>query len=181
MLLWAFWQMYPFFPLLKRYKLAELVGQLPIWNFRGVEFGDVVLAAFLLYAFTSHPGQKSSVSAQIVAAVLAVTLLGQSFVPDLSYSNVRIVAAAAGLILALLVWRSQDSTWWVALAALICAWIVYREFYAAPDAFVVPPSAHVRRLAGEAFMTGAVLASLYRALFLPRLATVASHARRHLL
>jgi VanZ family protein len=147
MLLWAGWQLFPFIPLLKRYKLRELAVQLSAWNFSAAEFGDVGSAAFVLYAFGA--------SGWITAAVLAVTLLGQSVVMGLTYSNARIAAAAAGLAVAILLGRPRRRAGWIALAAVLGAWALFR--------LLGPRSLSARDLAGQAFLGCAVVASLYRA------------------
>lgn len=149
MLLWAGWQLFPFIPLLKRYKLRELAVQLSAWNFSATEFGDVGSAAFVLYAFGA--------SGWITAAVLAVTLLGQSVVMGLTYSNARIAAAAAGLALAILLGRPRRRAGWIALAAVLSAWAAFR--------LLGPQRLSARDVAGQAFLGCAAVASLYRALF----------------
>ncbi len=148
-LLWLGWQLFPYIPLLKRYKLRELAVQLSAWYFSATEFGDVGLAAFVLYAFGA--------SGWMTAAVLAVALLGQSVVMGLTYSNVRIAAAAAGLVVAILLGRPRRRAGWIALAAALSAWAVFR--------LLGPRSLSARDLAGQAFLGCAAVASLYRALF----------------
>jgi VanZ family protein len=149
MLAWVGWQLFPFIPLLKRYKLRELAAQLSAWNFSATEFGDISSAAFALYAFGA--------SGWMAAAVLAVALLGQSVVIGLTYSNARVAAAAAGLVVAILLGRPRRRAGWIALAMALSAWAVFR--------LLGPQSLSVHDLTGQAFLGCAVVASLYRALF----------------
>jgi hypothetical protein len=178
LLLWTGWQMYPFIPSLRRNKLHELAAQLPRWNFHAMEFGDIFLAAFLLFAFLSKAGQKRGVAACTAAVALGVALLGQSIISSVTYSNARLAAAAAGLILAILLWRPEQRSLWITLAVVLCGWLVFRELdplYLLDPALKVtgipvqtlgshPRSPYFRTLAGTAFMCCAAAAALYRAL-----------------
>jgi VanZ family protein len=156
MLLWIVWQMFPFLPLLKRYKVSELVAHSRLWDFRGLEFGDICLAALSLYAFIERPGQRRITTVGIAGAVLSIALLGQSLVAGITYSNARVAAATAGLLLAQLTWRPQERAGWSVLAVTLGAWLVFRCVNR------VPVLTDVRAFAGEAFLCCALAASAYR-------------------
>jgi hypothetical protein len=124
--LWTGWQMYPFFPILRRPTLHRLVAQFPRWEFQGAEFVDIGLAAILLYAFLELPEEERGLAALLTAALLLFTLFAQSLVFGMSYSNARIAAAAIGLIAAVLLWRPYRK-YWISLVLTVFCWIVFRE------------------------------------------------------
>jgi VanZ family protein len=159
--LWLAWQMFPFLPLLKRYKLAELMAHLRLWDFRGIEFGDVGLAAFSLYAFSTGQGRGRIATVGIAGALLYIALLGQSLVAGITYSNARLAAATGGLLLALLTWRPQGRIGWLVLAVTLGAWLVFRGVSR------IPVVTDVRAVAGEAFLCFALVTSAYRAIRMP--------------
>jgi VanZ family protein len=161
-LLWVFWQMFPFFPLLKRYKLQEFIAHLSQWHFHVRIFGDIALAGFSLYAFAALPEWNRNSAARFVAAILLVVLLGQSVVTGITYSNVTLAAAAAGLLLALFFWNPQRRVCWIALATALAGWAALRGL----DPLHLN-SPGIRSLAGEAFLFISIVASVYRALTLP--------------
>ncbi len=163
-LLWIGWQMFPFVPVLRRYKLHEIAAQLPIWNFRRIEFGDVAFAAFTLYAFISRRERKNGITALMVAVVLALALVGQSLVQGLIFSNVGIAAAATGLIIGICLWRPEQRALWFALGLILSTWLVLNGFDPVQGLGSISPGFYVRLFAGRAFFCCAILASLYRAL-----------------
>jgi hypothetical protein len=163
-LLWTAWQMFPFVPLLRRYKLHEIAAQLPIWNFYPMEFGDIAFAALTLYAFIARRGRKNGITALMVATVLALALVGQSLVQGLMFSNARIAAAATGLIIAMCLWRPEQRALWFALGLILSTWLVLNAFDPVQGLDLISPGFYVRHFARRAFFCCAILASLYRAL-----------------
>lgn len=131
--LWATWQMFPFLPLLRRYKLHELVEASRQWDLRELEFGSIVVAAVLLYAFIAPPGETPTVRATTTALALFLVLLGQPLVDGLSFSNARMIAAAGGLVAAILMGPPRRRSQWIAFATVLCGWIIVREVAPAQD------------------------------------------------
>src|SRR5262245_12373562 len=46
---------------------------------------------------------------------------------DVRMSHARLATFASGVVLALFVWRSSLSTWWLLLPAALFAWLVHRH------------------------------------------------------
>jgi VanZ family protein len=168
-LLWTGWQMYPFFPILRRTSLHRLVAQLPQWDFQRNEFGDIVLAAILLYAFLQQSDEEGGATAALVAAFLAFALFGQSLVFGMSYSNARIAAATIGWIAAVLLWR-PDRAHWISLSLAVLGWIVFRQMQ--PFSWIpsspwgsMDNNLYVRALGGKAFFFLSAVMSLRSAGF----------------
>jgi VanZ family protein len=163
-LLWIGWQMFPFVPVLRRYKLHEIAAQLRLWNFHRMEFGDIAFAALTLYAFIARRGRKTGIAALMAAVVLALALVGQSLVRGLIFSNTGIAAAATGLILGICLWRPEQRAPWFALGLILSTWLVLDAFDPVKGLDSTSPGFYVRHFAGRAFFCCAILASLYRAL-----------------
>jgi VanZ family protein len=159
---WILWQAFPFLPALRRYKLREFVALLPVWNFHRVEFVDILLAVFALYAFLASPERKSIQCGSLVFLIVFPVLLAQSLISTLAFSNVRVMAAFIGLALAMLLWGRQERAQWIILAAVLCSWLVLRENGAVPLARS-PFDAFVRILAGKTFLYFSGLALVWRA------------------
>jgi glycopeptide antibiotics resistance protein len=165
-LLWTGWQMYPFFPILRRPSLQRLAVQLPRWDFQRNEFGDIVLAAILLYAFLQRSDEEGGFTAALVTALLALTLFAQFLVFGMSYSNARIAAATVGWVAASLLWR-PDRAHWISLSLVVLGWIVFREMQ--PFSWIptspwgsMDNNLYIRALGGKAFFFLSAVMSLRR-------------------
>jgi VanZ family protein len=150
-LTWIFWQAFPFLPALRRYKLREFVTSLAVWNFQRIEFGDILLAAFVLYAFLARAERKSILTGGMVCLIVVPVLLAQSLILGLGFSNVRMAAALLGLALAMLLWRGPERAQWIVLAAVLCSWLIYRETRTIPLTLASPTNDFVRIAAGKTF------------------------------
>ena len=156
--LWVLWQLFPFIPALRRYKIREVLSQLPVWTFHAVEFGDLVLAALVLYVSLRTWEQKNGLSAVFRAATLVFpVLLGQSLINGLEFSNERLVASAAGLLLAVLLWRQPLRAHWSSLAGVLLLWVIFRK----PEGYGSFGSASwIREMAGRGFFCTAVVVGI---------------------
>ena len=165
-LLWTVWQMYPFFPILRRPTLHRLVAQFPQWEFQRIEFTDLILAAILLYAFLERSEGARGFTTALVSALVIFTLFVQALVFGMSYSNARMGAATIGLVVAVLLWRPNRG-YWMSLSLGAFCWVVFREMQ--PFSWIpsspwgsMEHNLYVRTLAGKVFFWASVVVGFHR-------------------
>ena len=180
---WLLWQLFPFMPELRRYKITEFLQQLHSFAFRGREFGDIFIASVFLCAFTvgrevnrnaAASGAYRLERAEIGSAVLFPVLAIQWMVADINFSSARIMAAIAGVVV-YLVWRPSTRRGWATMGGIVLAWAIIRELY--PFDRSLPPVSFlpfgsfeaavdisIRSLAGRLFLFSAAATALLRSI-----------------
>jgi VanZ family protein/uncharacterized membrane protein len=169
---WCFWQLFPFIPTLRRYKLTEILTQASLFSFHGAEFCDFLLAAILIYALVVWPGkQANSETLLLVFVILVPVLLMQSLIVGLTISDLRLAGVCCGLIVAFCFWRPEARIHWIVMSLGLILWTAVREF-AVPGqlAAVTHPQGwlsmapYVRTMAGRTFYGWGTIAAMTCAL-----------------